>query len=240
MFRSRFFSFQPIVFCFAAALTFQCVSTGNLSLESAISNFNQNEKRYRIGVIDFSNSEKQTSRYDSMISDLLIVELSKNSSNVLVERSKLAELLSEHSLQSSGLLDSDRAKELGKIIPIDLILTGSYTIKKINPREDIHISGRFIHVVTGEIVYAFNTTISREGQDSFVNPSNISSLPEKNVRRIQKSRNCSKIFLRNPKSRTSSKERVRFPSKTNAERFTDSYSPALFVIKLIRRTIRHS
>ncbi|EMO31244.1 curli production assembly/transport component CsgG domain protein [Leptospira santarosai str. HAI821] len=179
MFRSRFFSFQPIVFCFAAALTFQCVSTGNLSLESAISNFNQNEKRYRIGVIDFSNSEKQTSRYDSMISDLLIVELSKNSSNVLVERSKLAELLSEHSLQSSGLLDSDRAKELGKIIPIDLILTGSYTIKKINPREDIHISGRFIHVVTGEIVYAFNTTISREGQDSFVNPSNISSLPEK-------------------------------------------------------------
>ncbi|EMN49976.1 hypothetical protein LEP1GSC088_0289 [Leptospira interrogans str. L1207] len=115
-----------------------------------------------------------------MISDLFIVELSKDSSNILVERTKLAELLTEHSLEYSGLLDSDQARKLGKIIPIDLILTGSYSIQKIQTQEEIKISGRFIHVVTGEIVYAFNTTITQENQDSITNQnSSQQTTPEK-------------------------------------------------------------
>ncbi|EMY78528.1 curli production assembly/transport component CsgG domain protein [Leptospira weilii serovar Ranarum str. ICFT] len=164
MFPIRFFKIK-FAFFFFIVWTFQCATTGSNSPESVIVDFNKNKKSYRIGVLDFIHSEKQTGKYDSMISDRLIVELSKNSSNVLVERTKLAELLSEHSLQYAGLLDSDKARELGKIIPIDLILTGSYTIKKTQTQENIQISGRFIHVVTGEIVYAFNTTMTQENQD---------------------------------------------------------------------------
>lgn len=121
-----------------------------------------------------------------MISDLFIVELSKDSSNVLVERTKLAELLAEHSLEYSGLLDSDQARKLGKIIPIDLILTGSYSIQKKQTQEEIKISGRFIHVVTGEIIYAFNTTITRESQDSVANQNSSQTTSEKNVLVIQR------------------------------------------------------
>ncbi|MGJ4716695.1 CsgG/HfaB family protein [Leptospira interrogans] len=173
----RFFKFT---YLFLIVCVIQCTTTGSSPIESVILNFNKNKKSYKIGVIDFIHSEKQTNKYDSMISDLFIVELSKDSSNILVERTKLAELLTEHSLEYSGLLDSDQARKLGKIIPIDLILTGSYSIQKIQTQEEIKISGRFIHVVTGEIVYAFNTTITQENQDSITNQnSSQQTTPEK-------------------------------------------------------------
>ncbi|EMY07031.1 curli production assembly/transport component CsgG domain protein [Leptospira interrogans str. 2002000626] len=173
----RFFKFT---YLFLIVCVIQCTTTGSSPIESVILNFNKNKKSYKIGVIDFIHSEKQTNKYNSMISDLFIVELSKDSSNILVERTKLAELLTEHSLEYSGLLDSDQARKLGKIIPIDLILTGSYSIQKIQTQEEIKISGRFIHVVTGEIVYAFNTTITQENQDSITNQnSSQQTTPEK-------------------------------------------------------------
>ncbi|WP_061247459.1 CsgG/HfaB family protein [Leptospira noguchii] len=174
----RFFKFK-FIYISLIVCVIQCATTGNLPVESVILNFNKNKKSYRIGVIDFIHSEKQTNKYDSMISDLFIVELSKDSSNVLVERTKLAELLAEHSLEYSGLLDSDQARKLGKIIPIDLILTGSYSIQKTQTQEEIKISGRFIHVVTGEIVYAFKTAITQESQDSITNQNFPQTTPEK-------------------------------------------------------------
>lgn len=182
----RFFKFKFVYIFLIVCVIIQCATTGSSSIESVILNFNKNKKSYKIGVIDFIHSEKQTNQYDSMISDLFIVELSKDSSNVLVERTKLAELLAEHSLEYSGLLDSDQARKLGKIIPIDLILTGSYSIQKKQTLEEIKISGRFIHVVTGEIIYAFNTTITRESQDSVANQNSSQTTSEKNVLVIQR------------------------------------------------------
>ncbi|EMK04066.1 hypothetical protein LEP1GSC176_2439 [Leptospira kirschneri str. MMD1493] len=179
MFALRFFKFKLVYIFLIVCVIIQCATTGSSSIESVILNFNKNKKSYKIGVIDFIHSEKQTNQYDSMISDLFIVELSKDSSNVLVERTKLAELLAEHSLEYSGLLDSDQARKLGKIIPIDLILTGSYSIQKKQTQEEIKISGRFIHVVTGEIIYAFNTTITRESQDSVANQNSSQTTSEK-------------------------------------------------------------
>lgn len=128
-----------------------------LTIEKAIRNFAEKNKGVRVAVFDFTNSKGQKTGYDIFISDTIITELSKYTITLL-ERKRLELLLKEHTLAQAGAVDSDDAIKLGKLLPVDIIISGSYT--EFDDR--IIINGRCINVNTGEIVYAFSSSIKNE------------------------------------------------------------------------------
>lgn len=135
-------------------------SASEISISEAVKKFAQDKKRMRIAVFDFSSNEKKT-RYDSFIADSIISELSKYQVTLL-ERKKLTLLLKEHELSQSGVVDSEKAMKLGELLPVDVIVSGSYA--ELENR--LIINGRFIHVGTGEIIYAFTASMDVKSTDT--------------------------------------------------------------------------
>jgi TolB-like protein len=124
------------------------------SIENAVKKFAENNKRLRIAVLDFANTDGTKTRFDTYIADTIVSELSKYSLTLL-ERKKLEVLLGEHALSQAGLVDSNKALKLGTLLPVDVVVSGSYT--ELSGR--LMINARFIHVGTGEILYAFTSSM---------------------------------------------------------------------------------
>ncbi len=125
------------------------------SISEAVKQFAQDKKRMRIAVLDFINTDEKKSRFDVFIADTIVSELSKYPLTLL-ERKRLEALLKEHELSQSGVVDSEKAVKLGMLLPVDVIVSGSYT----TAQDKIIINGRFIHVGTGEILYAFTSSMN--------------------------------------------------------------------------------
>jgi hypothetical protein len=67
-------------------------------------------------------------------------------------------LLKEHALSQSGVVNSKKALEMGMLLPLDAIVSGSYTVIG----HSVIVNGRFIHVGSGEILYAFTAAIKTQ------------------------------------------------------------------------------
>jgi TolB-like protein len=126
-----------------------------ITISEAVKQFAQDKKRMRIAVLDFINTDEKKSRFDVFIADTIVSELSKYPVTLL-ERKRLEALLKEHELSQSGVVDSEKAVKLGMLLPVDVIVSGSYT----SMQDKIIINGRFIHVGTGEILYAFTSSMN--------------------------------------------------------------------------------
>lgn len=69
-----------------------------------------------------------------------------------VERNRFDAITKEMAITQSGLISEGEAQRIGKIHPIDFLLTGTYT----KLESTIEISLRMINTVTGKIAYAEN------------------------------------------------------------------------------------
>ncbi|MBT8374688.1 MAG: CsgG/HfaB family protein, partial [Deltaproteobacteria bacterium] len=138
-------------------LSFSYSAESTPSIPEAIKKFAENRKRMRIAVLDFANTSGKKTRFDGYIADTIVSELSKYSLT-LIERKRLKMLLKEHALSQSGVVDSKKAIEMGMLLPLDVIGSGSYTLMGNN----VIVNGRFIHVGSGEILHAFTATIKTQ------------------------------------------------------------------------------
>jgi hypothetical protein len=75
-------------------------------------------------------------------------ELSGNSDIVLVERHQLESILNEQALSMTGLADSSKAREVGRLISAQYIITGTVT------RDDawLRIDAKVINTNTGKVI----------------------------------------------------------------------------------------
>ncbi|MDY6792831.1 MAG: FlgO family outer membrane protein [Thermodesulfobacteriota bacterium] len=147
-------AFWLIFFC---GLSFSYTAEAGQSIPQAIKKFAKNKKRMRIAVLDFANTSGEKTRFDGYIADTIVSELSKYSLTLL-ERKRLKMLLKEHALSQSGVIDSKKALKMGMLLPLDAIVSGSYT----HMGHSVVINGRFIHVGSGEILYAFTASIKTQ------------------------------------------------------------------------------
>lgn len=135
-----------IVFIFCNSnLTFAKDKT----IEEEIKSFSKIGKRYRITVSEFKNTAGSITKYDGYIADSIIHQLSNYKNFKLIERQRLKAVLKELEFSSSGVISSDQALKIGDMLPVDIIGTGSYTILG----KLVKVNGRFINVVSGEIVH---------------------------------------------------------------------------------------
>ena len=103
-----------------------------------------------VAVGDFENQSSwmYLDSWARRLPDYLEHELSRHSGIVLVERHQLETLLNEQALGLTGLTDSSRAQEVGRLIRADYIITGTVV------RDDawLRINAKVINTTTGKIV----------------------------------------------------------------------------------------
>ncbi|NOZ60942.1 MAG: hypothetical protein GXO74_04605 [Calditrichaeota bacterium] len=128
----------------------------------------------RIAVLDFKNvSGFGTQKLGSALADMLISRLAHSGRFILVERSKIEQILQEQALGQSGVITEESAPQVGQLLGVESIITGKIITagqetgaSKLNNKEDkwkfalkatlgfVTISYRMVSVETGEIILA--------------------------------------------------------------------------------------
>lgn len=80
----------------------------------------------RIGVVAFENKAPYAqARIGQTATDILITELTKSGKFIVVERDKMDKLMDEQKLGQSGAINPATAAQVGKILGLNAIVTGS-------------------------------------------------------------------------------------------------------------------
>ncbi len=123
----------------------------------------------RIAVVDFENKAGGWGgwRLGNQAADMLTTEIVKTDKYSVMEREKLDAVLKEQNLGQSGRVDPSTAAKIGKILGVDVIVTGAVTEFgkseaggggwALNIKKDTYagvIDARMIRVNTGEIIWA--------------------------------------------------------------------------------------
>ena len=111
-----------------------------------------------IAVVDFTNLNGGVTELGRFIAEELSVHLSKYSSDYsVVDRTHLVSVLKEHKLISTGLIDPNTARKLGKITGVEAILTGSI----IPLEKEIRITVKILDTNTAKIIGATSGNITK-------------------------------------------------------------------------------
>ncbi|MEF3281060.1 MAG: CsgG/HfaB family protein [Elusimicrobiota bacterium] len=138
------------IFCFAED------AYDKLAMELA--SYASNVKK--MAVIPFSYADNTTSTKDgSIISERLTMKLINMQRFEIIERSVLNKVLDELKLQNSGVIDPSSAKELGKVLGVDAIITGTLV-----PTSDgkIEVNARIIKTDTAQAIGASQVYVVKD------------------------------------------------------------------------------
>ena len=95
---------------------------------------------------------------DNYITDALIEAMFKTGKVKIIERSNLENILTEQKFQSSGLVNEDTAKSIGKIAGVDFVCYG--TLKDLD--YSFTINARIVDVETGELCAIARATVTKD------------------------------------------------------------------------------
>jgi len=138
------------------------LESGVAEVGKSISESMLQEGKKKIAVIEFSDLNDNVTDLGRFLAEELINELLKNKKDKgyeIVERRQLNKVLKQLKLSSSGLLDPKSMKEVGKILNVDSIVTGSLT----DLGNDIKVNARIISVESAMIIASASTKIPKVG-----------------------------------------------------------------------------
>jgi len=114
------------------------------------------ERKSKIAIIEFADLQGNISEFGRFLAEELITRLYLTGQFEVIERQLLNKVLEEHQLMMSGIVDENSAKELGRILGVDAICSGSIADMvnsvKVNARLISAESGRIFSVASAEIV----------------------------------------------------------------------------------------
>jgi curli biogenesis system outer membrane secretion channel CsgG len=105
------------------------------------------QDRVKIAVKEFSNTTAQQD-LGKMIAEIFTTAFVKSEAFIFVERQQLEKVIHEFELNQSGMIDESTSKEIGHVLGVDAILTGS--ISQIG--NDQRVDARVIDISTGVVV----------------------------------------------------------------------------------------
>jgi Mg-chelatase subunit ChlD/TolB-like protein len=100
-----------------------------------------------IAISGFSTEEGKKSDLVTLLNETALLEVAKHKTVQVVERDRLDMVLKEQEYALSDLMDTEKAIQVGKLLTVHHILTGSV----IEMPNSVVIFGRIINVETGEI-----------------------------------------------------------------------------------------
>ena len=112
-------------------------------------------KALHVGVVPFV-STTSSAKFGDYITESIIGQLTGQPDKIKVfERTRLDAVLKEQAFILTDLMKPAAALKIGEIVPIDALLSGTYTKLK----SYIDVNARLIDVATGEITVSFNGRI---------------------------------------------------------------------------------
>ena len=130
----------------------------------------QNSNKVRVAVMNFENNSSWNYWGDNLgaaAADALVTQLFETGKFSLVERSQLDAILAEQNLGQSGRVNPSQAADIGRILGVQLILTGSITKFSIDTKgggfrgfgvkyseAESNLDVRLIDTNTAEIMFA--------------------------------------------------------------------------------------
>jgi len=155
-------AFCWLSFFLVSSFLFGCASSRQATIITKIGSLSQNDRPVRLGVFSFSSTSHKSQdgtsdKLGAYISERMISQLDGAGSKVRIfERARIDAVAQELALGQTGLIDGNKAIKIGEMLPVDYVLTGTYT-----PLKDIvEINMRVIDVRSGEIVTSSGENIA--------------------------------------------------------------------------------
>ncbi len=119
-------------------------------------------KNARVAVLPFPYHDGRQSKGSTIISERLTTDLVEINKLEVIERSLIENVFKELKLESSGAVDGESAKKIGKILGVEAIVNG--TLIDLDDQE-VEVNARLILVESGEIVAAGSVNVEKQWAD---------------------------------------------------------------------------
>ncbi len=116
------------------------------------------KQKSKIAIIEFSDLQGNVTNFGRYLAEELITRLYLTNKFEVIERQLLNKVLQEHQLNLSGLIDVNSAQELGRILGVDAIASGSVT----DLGRSVKVNARLISTQTGKVFSVASVTIGKD------------------------------------------------------------------------------
>ena len=100
-----------------------------------------------IAVVEFADLDGHVTNFGRFLSEELITRLYETQKFKVIERQLLNQVIKEQKLTLSGIVDPGSAKQLGRVLGVDAIVSGSIS----DLTKTVRVNARLISTETGEI-----------------------------------------------------------------------------------------
>jgi len=111
----------------------------------------------RVGVFEFLDLQGRISQLGKFMAEDLTTAFFEKGKFSMVERGLLQQVLREHALTQTGIIDLTQAQEIGKAVGADAIITGSLS----DIGNEIKANARLINVKTGTLMAVAGESIAK-------------------------------------------------------------------------------
>jgi TolB-like protein len=150
-----------VVLCLLAAtqaLAQKVIGEAAKELAEQIAASAAKQQKHKIAVIPFRELDGRTTILGTFLAEELVTDLFMTGDLDIVERSMLDKVMAELKLGQSGAIDPETAKQVGKIVGVDAIVSGSIT----DLQSYVGVNCRLIDTETGRIFGAAQTKIVKD------------------------------------------------------------------------------
>lgn len=128
-------------------------------LATEISQAGESLGNKKLAIIPFSYADGRTAAKDgSIIAERLTMKMIKLQKFEIIERSVLDKVMAELKLQASGMIDASSAQQLGKVLGVDAIVTGTL-VESSNGQ--IEVNARLIKTETAQAIGAAQVALDK-------------------------------------------------------------------------------
>ena len=116
----------------------------------------------KVAVLEFNYADNKTSQGPAIVQERITTALVQKRVGVVVERKLLDRVMGELKLQRSGIMDERTIKQIGKVLGVDYVVTGTLNDTGKNKTE---VNARVIDVETAKVIGASSTEIAKTWED---------------------------------------------------------------------------
>ena len=116
----------------------------------------------RVAIVPFTAPRGAGSFSGAIVSERLVIQILARGELDLVERRFLDKVLEEQRLGVFGIMDQDTVKNLGKVLGVDAILTGTIVELK---GDRVEVNARLIHTETAQVLAADTVRVAKDWEE---------------------------------------------------------------------------
>jgi TolB-like protein len=148
---------------FALLLAVPCHAGDFDKLASQLSSAAKAHGRSRVAILPFQVIGGKGSTSGRIVSERLVSPLMAAGEVEVVERSMLESVMHEQQLQFSGVVDARSVKEIGKILNVDAVITGTVIALK---DDRVEVNARLIDTESAKVLFAAETKVEQDWNES--------------------------------------------------------------------------